>query len=167
MAFNGEAPPSGERLPQSAKTQEVLDFLEQAENSAPGNEGGDNGALALEGLLRALYEPALAVAAAINLVRQGNAGMAPFIGAAGVVLSQALEPLVVHFGDTELEFEDAFERIGVPVVRFADLPDVPDVETPATEAQLDREDRQSPGATTRPEEPLTDAEAEAEEATWD
>lgn len=86
--------------------------------------------------LRKLYEPALAAAAAINLVRTGNAGMAPFVGAAGVVLSGALEPLIKHFGDGEMTFKQVFGRIGIPVVAFSDLPDAPEVETPAVERGL-------------------------------
>lgn len=126
MAFDGTPPPKGGGFPASAKTQEVLDLLAEVEAS---NRDGD----IIENLLRALYEPALAVAAAINHVRQGRVGMAPFVGAGGVILSQALEPLVEHFGDSDLSFEAAFERIGIPVVPFADLPDVPEVQTPATE----------------------------------
>jgi hypothetical protein len=135
MAFDGTPPPSGGGFPTSPKTQEVLDALDEMEGSY--NQASS------DALLRALYEPALAVAAAVNLVRSGNAGMAPFIGAGGSVLSQALEPLIEHFGDQE-----AFSRIGVPVVPFSDLPDVPEVETPAVTSE--DEDRQSPGETTRP-----------------
>lgn len=134
MGFNGMPPPDkGAALRRSEKTQQVLDLLAEQANAASSREGGDDGALALAGLLQAVYEPALAVAAAINLVRQGNTGMAPFVGAAGVILSQTLEPLVDYFEDQEVTFEQVFERIGIPVVRFSDLPDAPDVETPATE----------------------------------
>ena len=128
MGYNGAPPPDkAGALPLSPKTREVLDHLETMQQSDDKADAED--------LLRALYEPALAVAAAVNLVRAGNAGMAPFIGAGGVVLSQALEPLVEHFGDTEVTFEEAFERIGVPVVRFNDLPDEPEVETPAADEE--------------------------------
>jgi hypothetical protein len=150
MAYDGTPPPDkGATLPTSEKTQEVLDHLAAIKREPIMGDA----ALDRDALLQALYEPALAAASAINLVRQGNAGMAPFIGAAGVVLSQALAPLVEHFGDQDLTFEQAFERIGIPVVRFSDLPNVPDVETPAADDDLlDQEDRESPGATTRPEE---------------
>jgi hypothetical protein len=127
MGFNGEAPAQSRGLPLSPKAQEVLTILE----ALPEQQDAKNATLVADDLLRSLYEPALAVAAAINLVRQGNTGMAPFVGSAGVVLSQALGPLVEHFGDEDLGFEQAFERIGIPVVRYTDLPDVPEVETPA------------------------------------
>ncbi len=114
MSYNGEAPAQRRVLPLSSKTQAVLDALVHANEQ-----------------IRKLYEPALAVAAAINLVRSGNTGMAPFIGAGGVVLSKALEPLIDRFGEGEMTFNEVFERIGIPVVSFEDLPDVVDVETPA------------------------------------
>ena len=153
MGYDGQPPAPSRGLPLSPKTQEVLDDLARWREA--GQQGDYAGtAHALTGMLKTVYEPALAVAVAINLVRAGNAGMAPFIGAGGVLLSQALEPLVEHFEDQDLTFEQAFERIGVSVVPFSDLPDAPEVETPAVDedAILDREDRESPGATTRPEE---------------
>lgn len=157
MGFNGEAPAQSRGLPLSPKAAEVLAFLEKRSailSAAPmGDADADEVPEVDMRLLRALYEPALAIAAAVNLVRQGNLGMAPFVGAAGSVLTQALEPLVEHFGDRETTFEQVFERIGIPVVPFADLPDAPDVETPAVEPLEQRE--------------LADAEAAAEEATWD
>jgi hypothetical protein len=135
MGYDGAPPASRRGLPQSQKTQEVLDFLESVKEleSHDTRSGFEAATVIQEDLLKALYEPALAVAAAINLVRQGNTGMAPFVGAGGVVLSEALVPLVEHFGDTQLGFEEAFERIGVPVVPFSALPDEPEVETPAVE----------------------------------
>jgi hypothetical protein len=176
MGHNGEAPAEGRGLPLSAKAQEVLDDLERLHKAGNGPQVDYAGTThALTALLNDLYQPALAVAAAINHVRQGNTGMAPFIGAAGVVLSQALEPLVEHFNDGQTTFEEVFERIGIPVVKYGDLPDVPNVETPAADlteeeedAILQREDAESPGESVRPIFTAEDdAEAAAEEATWD
>lgn len=163
MAFDGAPPPSGGGFTTSPKTQEVLTLLRVQEKAR--QDGGDRIQVD-ESLLRALYEPALAVAAAITHVREGRVGMAPFVGAGGVVLAQALIPLIEHFSDQELSFEDAFNRIGIPVVAFSDLPDAPEVQTPATQEDT-REDlgyREDEDPDVEREQ--TDAEAAAEDATW-